>query len=215
MPRPYRIACIAILLLTLSACGRTSSPSPQAARPSFTGLGRLLPGRLSILRLDDGPSVDAVVLSRQSRRYHLEVFRWTAHGWQSLPLAPAVRAAIPDYPSGPGQEVSVSFGGAGHLSGRRGTVFVLLVHTAGADCGDTAAYLLAVQHGRLEELLATGDACSLEASMRGGSLVLRGPVYGPDTPLCCPQRIGQALVRYQRGRWIERPRLFPLFPPGA
>ncbi|MGH7737243.1 MAG: hypothetical protein ACREMP_05180 [Candidatus Tyrphobacter sp.] len=94
---------------------------------------------------------------------------------------------------------------------------VVQTHEASADCGGASVIVYAYDwvHRRIRSVATVTNGCALRASIvhgaRGYEIVLAGPYYAPNAPLCCPTRVrARAILRYSGSRWIEIPALFTL-----
>lgn len=198
--------------LLLAACG--SQPATRSVPPDYASL-RHAQGALDVLPLREGTAAYAALLEERHGVYRLLVLRWTGRRWAKTPATKDARRYVPAFASGPYEEVDVSLAGEGQLTGRRSADLVLSVHTAGADCGVATVYVLGLRSGHLADLAQVSDSCALSARVEDRAVVLEGPVYGPGTPLCCPERIGRAVLAYRHGQWFESPRIFSISSIGG
>lgn len=100
---------------------------------------------------------------------------------------------------------------------------VVQSHEASADCGAaTVTVLTSNAGGQVVPAVSVQNGCQLSASVvhgsNGDAIVLSGPYYGRNAPLCCPTKPhASATLRYANGKWTEKPSYFPLyagrFPP--
>jgi hypothetical protein len=89
---------------------------------------------------------------------------------------------------------------------------VVQSHEMAADCGSGAVTIFATNLRRNVAAVATiENSCDLSATVgKGGtSIVLTGPYYKPDAPLCCPTKAhATAELRYHDGAWALSPNYF-------
>jgi hypothetical protein len=83
-----------------------------------------------------------------------------------------------------------------------------------ADCGSAAVTVFATKPGGSVGPIATiANSCDLAAAISsdGTSIVLTGPYYKADAPLCCPTKAKvTATLRYANGKWSETPNYFKI-----
>lgn len=89
---------------------------------------------------------------------------------------------------------------------------VVQSHEMAADCGSATVAVFATKPGGSIGPVATvTNSCDLAATISsdGASIVLTGPYYKADAPLCCPTKPKvSATLRYLNGKWTETPNYF-------
>ncbi len=105
--------------------------------------------------------------------------------------------------------------GAAALMQPRVQQLVVQSHEAGADCGaGTVSVFASGPAGSVVPAVAAYNPCELSATIVNGqnSLLLRGPYYAADAPMCCPTKASaSAVLRYRNGKWSESPNYYKLF----
>lgn len=83
-----------------------------------------------------------------------------------------------------------------------------------ADCGSSKVTVFTSSvGGSVVPAVSIGNPCDLTAAIGSddNSLVLRGPYYAPDAPLCCPTKPhASSVLRYRNGKWVESPNYFKI-----
>ncbi len=83
-----------------------------------------------------------------------------------------------------------------------------------ADCGSATVTVFATKAGGGVGPVATvTNSCDLAATIAadGTSIVLTGPYYASNAPLCCPTKVkATASLRYRSGKWVESPNYFKI-----
>ncbi|HEY3675147.1 MAG TPA: hypothetical protein VGK84_04080 [Candidatus Tumulicola sp.] len=93
-------------------------------------------------------------------------------------------------------------------------------HETGADCGSAnVSVLTATASGRVVPAVTLQNMCDLNVRVSHGTgavldaLILNGPYYNASAPTYCPTKAkAVATLRYQNGRWIEKPNYFKFYP---
>ncbi|MBV9718654.1 MAG: hypothetical protein JOZ77_05000 [Candidatus Eremiobacteraeota bacterium] len=89
---------------------------------------------------------------------------------------------------------------------------IVASHEIGADCGGATITIFGAKPGNTVGPIATvTNPCDLEAKIGadGASLILTGPYYAANAPLCCPTNAhATATLRYSNGKWTESPKYF-------
>ena len=91
---------------------------------------------------------------------------------------------------------------------------VVQSHEMAADCGSATVTVFATKPGGSIGPIATiANSCDLAAAISpdGTSIVLTGPYYKADAPLCCPTKAKViATLNYSNGKWSETPNYFKM-----
>lgn len=110
----------------------------------------------------------------------------------------------------PVQDINIVGSAALMHSGAR--QFIVRTHEMAADCGSATVTLFGTKPGgSIGPILSVENPCDLSAKIAadGASLVLEGPYYGANAPLCCPTKPhATATLRYRNGKWSETPNYF-------
>ncbi len=105
--------------------------------------------------------------------------------------------------------------GAAALTPEGGQQLVVRSHEMAADCGSATVAMFAGGPGAsVVPAVSVANPCELTATIAPDkhSIVLRGPYYGPDAPMCCPTKANaSAVLRYRNGQWIESPNYYKLY----
>lgn len=93
---------------------------------------------------------------------------------------------------------------------------VVQSHEVGADCGSaTVTVFAAGAGGSIAPAISISNPCELTATIAGDrhSIVLRGPYYAANAPMCCPTKPhADAVLRFHSGAWMEVPNYYKLDP---
>lgn len=89
---------------------------------------------------------------------------------------------------------------------------VVQSHEMAADCGTAAVAVISSKPGgSAGPVVSVSNPCELKAAVApgGGALLLTGPYYAANAPLCCPTKPKvSATLRYRDGKWSEAPHYF-------
>ncbi|MBC5816170.1 MAG: hypothetical protein GIW97_06475 [Candidatus Eremiobacteraeota bacterium] len=109
---------------------------------------------------------------------------------------------------------TVSIIGSGQLMGQARDQTLVMVHAAGADCGESTLSVLSIEDGVVTVPVQVSNLCGLSASIRHHTIVLRGPYYNASAPAYKPTKnSATATLRYVDNRWVETPHYFKLNYP--
>jgi len=105
--------------------------------------------------------------------------------------------------------------GAASLTGESAQQLVVQSHEMAADCGSATVAVFAGGPGAsVIPAVSVTNPCELTATIAPDrqSVVLRGPYYSPNAPMCCPTKPrASAVLRYRSGQWTESPNYFKLY----
>jgi hypothetical protein len=97
-----------------------------------------------------------------------------------------------------------------------GSQLVVETHESGADCGNGIVTVFATgSDGNVAPAVTFRNGCELTVSIDhatgGDRLVLHGPYYGPNAPLCCAtKRNASATVAFRNGQWLQTPKYYEM-----
>jgi hypothetical protein len=97
-----------------------------------------------------------------------------------------------------------------------GSQLVVETHESGADCGSGIVTVFATgSGGNVAPAVTFRNGCELTVSIDhatgGDRLVLHGPYYGPNAPLCCAtKRNASATVAFRNGQWLQTPKYYEM-----
>ncbi len=105
--------------------------------------------------------------------------------------------------------------GAGELMRPGVQQVVVQSHETGADCGSATVTVFAgAPGGSAAPAVSVGNPCDLNAAIASDetSILLSGPYYAGNAPLCCPTKPNaSAVLRYENGKWVESPNYYKLY----
>ncbi len=109
--------------------------------------------------------------------------------------------------------------GAAPLMGDAAEQLVVQTHQTGADCGmaGLTVFTFDPKSNKVVPAVTVQNACDLDAKLvkngDGASLLLSGPYYSANAPLCCPTKPkASATLKYANGKWLETPNYYKLYP---
>ncbi len=112
----------------------------------------------------------------------------------------------------PLQDLSIA--GVGELMRPGLQQVVVQSHEMAADCGSTTVAVFAAgAGGAVVPVVSAVNPCELGATIgAGNALVLHGPYYAANAPMCCPTKPhASAELRYRNGRWTESPDYYKFY----
>lgn len=132
------------------------------------------------------------------------------------PFDKVEKGATSDAPWFPMQGAEIV--GVGELMHSGVQNLVVLSHQAGADCGSADLTIFATNRsGKVVPAATIENGCDLKAKIVHGSaldtLQLSGPYYAKNAAMCCPTKNhAVATLKYVKGKWVESPNYFKLYP---
>jgi hypothetical protein len=224
-PRAIAATVVAALVCAVAASAQTSSTGPMVPRPpgtvvqsSFAYLNGVAPNaqwRAVASRQPLGTSN-----GRKFFQWYLTFFGSRQHAYRLRyqsptnggPLARVVKGSGTDMWF-PVQELRIV--GVASLMGEGLQQFVVQSHEMGADCGSATVVVYAGGPGAsVIPAVSVANPCELTATIASGkdSILLRGPYYGPNAPMCCPTKSNaSAVLSCRSGHWTESPNYYKLY----
>ena len=115
---------------------------------------------------------------------------------------------------------SLQIAGVGEFEQAGVQQLVVQSHEAGADCGGAAVTVFAVNaSGGVVPAVSVRNGCALKATIAHAktpgardAIVLSGPYYNANAPLCCPTKAkATAVLSYRNGKWTVKPNYYEVF----
>ncbi len=224
-PRRAILAAIVAAFCVVPASAQTSATGPMVPSPpgsivqsSFAYLNGVAPNaqwRAVTSRQPLGTSN-----GRRFYQWYLSFYGSRQHAYRLRYQSPTNGGPVARVVKGNGTDMwfpvqELHIVGVASLKGDGAQQFVVQSHEMAADCGSATVVVFAGgPEANVAPAVSVANPCELTATIVPGkdAILLRGPYYGPNAPMCCPTKTNaSATLRYRGGHWIESPSYYKLY----